>query len=139
MYQNMSFLRVLSFGRNIVYSLLKYFDIPSPGKQQDNFCSRCFNEVCSRCATIDDDVAQFQEVRIDDIPVCAELPSGATDSSKGTTVENLNLEKGYYRTSNQSHDILKCYQEKACHGGIDTAKYCASGYKGPCEKNTRKN
>ncbi|CAN0379041.1 unnamed protein product, partial [Scytosiphon promiscuus] len=42
----------------------------------------------------------------------------------------LSLEKGYYRTSNQSHDVLKCYQEKACLGGSDTATYCASGYEG---------
>ncbi|CAM9098262.1 unnamed protein product, partial [Laminaria digitata] len=68
------------------------------------------------------------------MPVCGDPPAGAIAEASGTTVETLSLEEGYYRTSNQSHAILKCYQPSACVGGNDTAKYCAPGYDGPCKK-----
>ncbi|CAN0401786.1 unnamed protein product, partial [Scytosiphon promiscuus] len=42
----------------------------------------------------------------------------------------LNLEKGRFRTSNQSHVILHCYRERACKGGKDVESYCSDGYKG---------
>ena len=74
------------------------------------------------------------EVQIDEEPVCAEPPLGATAPLEGTTVANITLEKGYFRTSNKSHDILQCYQKHACLGGNDTDDYCAPGYNGPCEK-----
>ena len=74
------------------------------------------------------------EVQIDEEPVCAEPPLGATAPLEGTTVANITLEKGYFRTSNKSHDILQCYQKRACLGGNDTDDYCAPGYNGPCEK-----
>ncbi|CAN0527792.1 unnamed protein product, partial [Laminaria digitata] len=62
---------------------------------------------------------------------CEDPPAGAIANSSGTTVATLSLEKGYFRTSNQSHEILKCFHQNACVGGTDTAKYCAPGYTGP--------
>lgn len=101
---------------------------------QTNFCRSCFDEVCSRCSTSGEGVAKRKEVRIDELPVCAQPPLGATALSSGTTIAALTLEKGYFRVSNQSHVVLKCYEEDACHGGDDIEKYCTSGYTGPCEK-----
>lgn len=101
---------------------------------QTNFCISGFDELCSRCSTSDDGGANRKEVRFDELPVCAQPPPGATALSIDTTVEALTLEEGYVRASNQSHVVLKGYQESACHGGNDTDKCCTSGYTGPCEK-----
>ena len=106
----------------------------SSSYKQANFCSSCFDEVCSRCSTDGDDgVLIRKEVRINEKPFCEEPRLGATAPLKGTTVENLTLDEGYFRTSNQSHDILQCYRKSACQGGNDAYKYCAPGYTGPCE------
>lgn len=76
----------------------------------------------------------LENVRTDGLPICAEPPLGSTAPLSGTTLAALTLEKGYYRTSNKSHAVLKCYEEKACPGGDDVSKYCAAGYTGPCEE-----
>ena len=106
----------------------------SPSKYQTYFCSSCFDEVCARCSNAGDGVLIREGIKIDEKPVCAEPPLGATTLSSGTTVANLTLKQGYFRTSNKSHDILPCYKESACQGGSDAGKYCTSGYTGPCEQ-----
>ncbi|CAN0445352.1 unnamed protein product, partial [Scytosiphon promiscuus] len=40
------------------------------------------------------------------------------------------LAQGYFRASNQSQVVLKCYQANACRGGDNIENYCASGYMG---------
>ena len=101
---------------------------------RDSSCRSCFDEVCSRCLKVGDGVSIPDGVRINEEPVCAEPPVGATAPSDGTTVANIKLEEGYFRTSNESHDILQCYRKSACQGGRDADQYCAPGYIGPCEK-----
>ncbi|CAN0044546.1 unnamed protein product, partial [Laminaria digitata] len=64
---------------------------------------------------------------------CEDPPAGAIANSSGTTVATLILDKGYFRTSYQSHEILKCFHQNACVGGANITKYCAPGYTGPCE------
>lgn len=100
---------------------------------QSTFCTSCFEEVCARCVNGGEGVPNGDQVQIDGIPLCAAPPSGVTALSRGTTLETLTLEKGYYRTSNLSHDVRGCYSEEACVGGNDADTYCASGYEGPCE------
>ena len=112
------------------------FDTLSLKTYQLDFCQGCFDEVCSRCSTRRDGVNTSEEVRIDGKPVCHDKPVGARAAplgSRGTTVETLALEPGYFRTSNESHKVISCYQKNACRGGSDAGKYCASGYTGPCE------
>ena len=75
-----------------------------------------------------------EDVRVDGFPSCAVPPLGATAPSSGTTLATLTLSAGYFRTSNESHNILKCYQADACLGGSDIDGYCAPGYMGPCKK-----
>lgn len=111
------------------YSLLLSLE-----SNQASFCDSCFEEACSRCSTTAEEVSKREGVRIDGLPVCTKPPLGSTASSSGTTVANITLEKGYFRTSNESHVILQCYRESACQGGKDADKYCAPGYTGPCEK-----
>lgn len=100
---------------------------------QTDFCSPCFDEVCSKCSTGLDGIANSEEVRISGSPVCAKPPTGAKAPSRGTTVATLTLEPGYFRTSNESNDVRECYNENACRGGSDPDEYCTSGYTGPCE------
>lgn len=96
-----------------------------------------FLAVCARCST--DCKGESSGVVVADpaaVPVCDEVPTGARSAEDGgTTLETLELEPGYYRTSNKSHDVLECFQEAACKGGVDAADdgYCAEGYSGPCE------
>ncbi|CAM9770306.1 unnamed protein product, partial [Laminaria digitata] len=47
-----------------------------------------------------------------------------------TTIATLSLDKGYFRSSNQSRVILKCFHQDACVGGSDATNYCESGYSG---------
>ena len=72
-------------------------------------------------------------VQIDGLTLCAEAPPGTMAPSSGTTVETLILEKGYYRSSNQSHNVWECYQTDACAGGVSIEGICAVGYAGPCK------
>lgn len=90
-------------------------------------------DICARCTNVGEGVPNEQEVIVDGVPVCVELPPGATALSKGATLETLTLEKGYYRTSSYSHDVHGCYNEDACVGGSNAENYCAIGYEGPCE------
>eukprot|EP00752_Nemacystus_decipiens_P012244 g10853.t1 len=93
-----------------------------------------FLSVCARCST--DCKGESSGVIVADpaaVPVCDEVPTGARSAEDGgTTLETLELEAGYYRTSNTSHDVLECFQEVACKGGTDAADdgYCADGYAG---------
>lgn len=63
------------------------------------------------------------------------MPGVKVSEIGGTTLSTLDLEKGYYRTSADSKNILKCLREEACVGGVDSSNYCASGYQGPCTMN----
>ena len=49
-------------------------------------------------------------------------------------VEKLNIARGYWRATNKSREIFKCFNEQACKGGIasKTSDYCMDGFKGPC-------
>lgn len=71
-------------------------------------------------------------------PVCEQLPPGVDALFSGSTVADLSLQGGYYRTSNKSHTIYDCYNKKACKVGIATDDYCATGYNGPCKHAARK-
>ncbi len=101
-----------------------------------------FSAVCARCSTECKD--ESNGVIVADpatVPVCDEVPVGARSAEDGgTTLETLELEPGYYRTSNKSHTVLECFQEAACKGGTDASNngYCADGYTGPCERKFRR-
>lgn len=127
---------------NVVTSSRPY--VPSPRRprrrvpsscelNQDGFCADCFYEVCARCSTGGFDVKPDTSVQVGGLPVCEKVPPGATASFSGTTVETLVLEKGYYRTSNQSQVVTKCHRAGACTGGTVPDTICAVGYRGPCK------
>ena len=96
--------------------------------------SSSFDEICSRCSGGRVGTGDRENVRVDGFPLCAVPPLGAVAPLSGTTLATLKLSKGYFRTSNESHNILRCYHADACRGGRTKGGYCAPGYMGPCEK-----
>lgn len=54
-----------------------------------------------------------------------------TSPNVNGTLETLELEPGYWRSSTTSREIKECYETDSCVGG--TEEYCAVGYDGPCE------
>lgn len=71
--------------------------------------------------------------RNESVPYCEAIPPGVDIGDSGLTLESFALEKGYFRVSNASSVVLKCYQEEACRGGSDARGYCGNGYEGPCK------
>lgn len=68
-------------------------------------------------------------------PVCEDLLDHASSLGGTAMLETLVLEAGYWRATNISMNILACYNRKACRGGVTgNPDYCATGYKGPCER-----
>ncbi|CAN0266353.1 unnamed protein product, partial [Laminaria digitata] len=65
------------------------------------------------------------------VQLCEPVLEHTTSIAADGTLETLNLEPGYWRSSNSSRDIRECYEAAACVGG--TQDFCASGYEGPCE------
>ena len=68
---------------------------------------------------------------------CIEKVDGMVIRDDGTTLETLELEKGWYRFSTESRDIYRCPVPKNCLGGvIETSKVedkslCKPGAEGP--------
>ena len=113
-------------------SILSTASHPYLATQQDDSCR--FELVCARCSTACETLPGGISIEPEDmIPVCVDLPKGATAVSSGTTLATLTLEEGYYRTSVESHIVLECYQTDACLGGNATDDPCSSGYEGPCK------
>lgn len=67
-------------------------------------------------------------------PLCS-LAMDHTESRGGhATVEMLSIKHGWWRPTKTSRDVLPCYNDDACQGGITGADgFCGTGYKGPCE------
>ncbi|CAN0158912.1 unnamed protein product, partial [Ascophyllum nodosum] len=87
-------------------------------------CSLCTNPQCEAHTGIDMDETT--------LPVCELVPHGVnTTGNSGMTLETLDLMSGFFRTSNKSREVLKCYREEACVGGSTAGSYCADGYAGP--------
>ena len=93
-----------------------------------------FQTVCRGCTTVPNQILDGVWVTNEhETPTCTELPKGTVSLSSGTTVVSLTLQKGYFRTSNETSVIFECYRSEACEGGDDPGKYCANGYEGACE------
>eukprot|EP00903_Cladosiphon_okamuranus_P018352 g16884.t1 len=66
------------------------------------------------------------------VPTC-EAPLENTEATQpGTTLETLDIARGYWRATNDSDNVLACYNADACIGGRTGADdFCAPGYTGP--------
>ena len=72
------------------------------------------------------------------VPECISLSEVGLEhaSSDGgvTTLKELVIDEGYWRATNTSMDILECYNNDACDGGVTgMAGFCREGYHGACE------
>jgi hypothetical protein len=85
------------------------------------------SQNCDLCAT-----GYYFQPRSDKCRVC--LTGMMCTAKEGyVTVSTLLLERGYYRTSNESDAIMKCPLRKACEGGAAIGQEsCADGFQGMC-------
>lgn len=70
----------------------------------------------------------------DSVPSCEVQPEHTRSQGGNTTIETLNVDPGYWRTTNTSLNFLACFNEDACKGGMtDDPAFCQPGYEGPCK------
>ncbi|GMI50917.1 hypothetical protein TeGR_g9836, partial [Tetraparma gracilis] len=58
-------------------------------------------------------------------------PEGVRDDVSGMTATTLDLEKGYWRATESSTEVLPCLTENHCKGGAEPSELCSEGYEGP--------
>lgn len=90
-----------------------------------------FGTVCTGCPEPCDDCI-FDTLAPKCVTLSAAGIAHASSPGSETTIEDIVIDKGYWRATNTSTSILECYNEDACPGGITTGK-CNTGYEGPCE------
>ena len=57
----------------------------------------------------------------------------ATSAGGAATAETISIDRGYWRATLSSTEVLACYNADACLGGVTgAAGFCLEGYKGPC-------
>lgn len=67
-------------------------------------------------------------------PLCSVEMDHTTSSGGHATMEMLSIESGWWRPTPTSRQVLPCYNEDACSGGITGAPgFCDTGYNGSCE------
>lgn len=118
------------------HPLVYVFGVPP---QDDASNDVRFEMACAECPT-GENTSNQGAVKVqypNRIPECEPVPRGVMSLSSGTTVEMITLERGFFRTSETSRDILECHRQSSCIGGNDATNYCAPGYEGPCEFDRR--
>lgn len=87
-----------------------------------------FDVVCKGCPVCDDCPTSRG------VPACAEELDHTESTGGNATIQDLEIDPGYWRATNTSKKVLKCYNSDACSGGITGAStFCSTGYEGPCE------
>ena len=70
---------------------------------------------------------------------CSIALEHTTATGPVSTLETLSVDKGYWRATNTSSDILACFNKAACLGGqTGSATFCDDGYMGPCERSNER-
>ena len=72
------------------------------------------------------------------VPQCISMSDAGIEhaSSVGgvNTIEELDIDQGYWRATTDSIYVFQCYNSDACKGGLTgTPDFCEKGYQGPCE------
>lgn len=104
-------------------------DVATDSAEYEVECDSC-PDLCSDCWVHDNHVH-----------TCEPVPAHTNSPAAGGTLYSLQLDRGYWRYSVTSKEILRCYEAGACIGGIaaigdtraDEDAYCGEGYTGPCE------
>eukprot|EP00752_Nemacystus_decipiens_P012610 g11167.t2 len=88
-----------------------------------------YEAVCDGCPERVDGIEVENEDRV---PICLEQLPHTRSEGGDSTIEALELDAGYWRTTNDSVYVLACYNEDACEGGMtDDPDFCREGYEGP--------
>ncbi|CAN0574824.1 unnamed protein product, partial [Laminaria digitata] len=57
----------------------------------------------------------------------------STSDGGNITLQALSIDRGFWRATASSTEVLACYHIDACVGGVTgTSDYCLDGYEGPC-------
>ena len=91
--------------------------------------------ICEGCPTTCDNCTFEEPITV---PECISLSDAgiehAFSSGGDTTIEKLKIDKGYWRATATSTEVLKCFNGDACRGGVTGAKeFCSDGYEGACK------
>ena len=91
--------------------------------------------VCEGCPATCDSCTFEEPITV---PECISLSDAgikhASSSGVDTTIEKLKIDKGYWRATATSTQVLKCYNGDACRGGVTgTNDFCSKGYEGACK------
>lgn len=85
-------------------------------------CANC--PLCSGCEVVNETT----------LPVCTPVLDHTTSAGGRVDLQNLVLDEGFWRVTPESREVLPCYNEEACLGGItESPNFCDKKYKGPCE------
>jgi len=73
----------------------------------------------------------FKKVGGLEYPTCVDVPKGVNETIDALEKSNLFLEKGFYRVSNETLEILQCEMASACIGGeVVGEDLCEDGHTG---------
>ena len=101
-----------------------------PGTYVDLIDGDRYGSVCSGCPVCDGCDVQDESL----VPVCTSQMEHTRSEGGDTTIETLDVDYGYWRATPTSRDVLTCYNEDACLGGVTGGPdFCRKGYEGPCE------
>ena len=97
-----------------------------------SLCLKCSSDIGSEYTSIahgsQDCSACVPLYFMDDDDRCQLCPDGVDCSKVGSTLRGLELELGWWRTSWDSANVLRCHAPEACVGGNSTDSYCEEGY-----------
>ncbi|CAN0042723.1 unnamed protein product [Ectocarpus fasciculatus] len=112
-----------------IYFSENAFDCPSGTFLDLNASGDPFETVCAGC-DIACDGCVFGEGLLG--PVCSEVMAHSTSAGGNTTLQQVSIDRGYWRATSLSEEVLACFQADACLGGMTgTSGYCLEGYEGP--------
>ena len=99
-------------------------------------CTRCELEGSITLANgaKNNDACICPQGKYQDEGKCENIRKGMNGKVNGTTLETVPLLTGFWRTSLNSTEVLRCSLPKSCSGGEGTGNesdYCAEGHRGP--------
>lgn len=107
------------YGNDFVCQESEYVDA-TQGDRYSKICDGC--DPCINCNFPNSEV----------VPVCVEQLDNTRTNGGDTDISSLEIESGYWRATQTSTNVLMCFNEDACQGGISGDEdYCKTGYEGP--------
>ncbi|CAB1118550.1 unnamed protein product [Ectocarpus sp. CCAP 1310/34] len=112
-----------------IYFSENVFDCPSGTFLDFNASGDPFEAVCAGCDIVCDGCV-FEQGLVG--PSCSEAMAHSTSAGGNTTLQEVSIDRGYWRATSVSEEVLECFQADACLGGVTgTSGYCLEGYEGP--------